>query len=89
MSGSRHFPPNRGVQWPNTVGSTLWGMTSGAAVVLYIVLRLAEIAPAFCQPCKWRGRHCRVYGSPDMACPSGGEARGGPGPFWTKYRCAS
>jgi len=22
------------------------------------------------------------------ACPSGGEARGGPGPLWTKYRCA-
>ena len=48
--GSRRFPPNRGVQWPNTVGSTLWGMASGAAVVLDIVLGLAEIAPAFCQP---------------------------------------
>ena len=48
--GSRCFPPNCGVQWPNTVGSTLWGMASGAAVVLDIVLGLAEIAPAFCQP---------------------------------------
>ena len=43
--GSRCFPPNRGVQWPNTVGSTLWGMTSGMAVVLDIVLGLAKIAP--------------------------------------------
>ena len=48
--GSRHFPPNRGVQWSNTVGSTLWGMASGVAVVLDIVLGPAEIAPASCQP---------------------------------------
>ena len=34
----------------NTVESTLWGMASGAAVVLDIVLGLAEIAPVFCQP---------------------------------------
>ena len=47
--GSRGFPPNRGVLWPNIVGSTLWGMASGVAVVLDIVLGLAEIAPAFCQ----------------------------------------
>ena len=39
-----------GVQWLNTVGSTLWGMASGVAVVLDIVLGLAEIAPASCQP---------------------------------------
>ena len=30
-------PRIAGVQWSNTVGSTLWGMASGAAVVLDIV----------------------------------------------------
>ena len=53
MSGGMEvvvFPPNHGVQWPNTIGSTLWGMASGATVVLDIVLGLVEIAPAFCQP---------------------------------------
>ena len=40
------FPRIAGVQWSNTVGSTLWGMASGVAVVLRIVLGLAEIAPA-------------------------------------------
>ena len=44
------FPRIAGVQWSNTVGSTLWGMASGVAVVLDIVLGLAEIAPASCQP---------------------------------------
>ena len=39
-----------GVQWSNTVGSTLWGMASGVMVVLGIVLDLAEIAPMSCQP---------------------------------------
>ena len=44
------FPRIAGVQWSNTVGSTLWGMASGVAVILDIVLGLAEIAPASCQP---------------------------------------
>ena len=44
------FPLIAGVQWSNTVGSTLWGMASGVVVVLAIVLDLAEIAPASCQP---------------------------------------
>ena len=44
------LPRIAGVQWLDTVGSTLWGMASGAAVVLDIVLGLAEIAPGFCQP---------------------------------------
>ena len=35
-----------GVQWSNTVGSTLWGMALGVVVVLV----LAEIAPTSCQP---------------------------------------
>ena len=34
------------VQWSSTVGSTLWGMAPGVAVVLGIVLGLVEIAPA-------------------------------------------
>ena len=38
------------IQWSNTVGSTLWGMASGVAVVLDIVLGPAEITPASCQP---------------------------------------
>ena len=44
------FPRIAGVQWSNTVGSTLWGMASGVAIVLGIVLDLAEIAPASSQP---------------------------------------
>ena len=44
------FPRIAVVQWSNTIGSTLWGMASGLAVVLDIVLGLAEIAPASCQP---------------------------------------
>ena len=43
------FPPNRGVQWSDTVESTLWGMATGEAVVLDIVLRPTEIAPVSCQ----------------------------------------
>ena len=43
---SSSFPRIVGVQWSSTVGSTLWGMASGVAVVL----GLAEIAPASCQP---------------------------------------
>ena len=44
------FPRIACVQWSNTVRSTLWGMTSGMVVVLGVVLDLAEIAPASCQP---------------------------------------
>ena len=36
------FPESGGVQWQNTVESTLWGMALGVAVVL----GPAEIAPA-------------------------------------------
>ena len=43
---SSSFPRIAGVLWSGTVGSTLWGMASGVAVVLGIVLGLAEIAPA-------------------------------------------
>ena len=43
---SSSSPRIAGVQWSSTVGSTLWGMASGVAVVLAIVLGLAEIAPA-------------------------------------------
>ena len=34
------------VQWSSTVENTLWGMAPGVAVVLGVVLGLAEIAPA-------------------------------------------
>ena len=61
------FPPNRGVQWSDTVESTLWGMATGEAVVLDIVLRPANIAPVSCQPCKWHGRRYRMYCPPDVA----------------------
>ena len=44
------FPRIAGVQWSNTVGSTLWGMASGMVVVMGIVLDFAGIAPASCQP---------------------------------------
>jgi len=47
---SSSFPRIAGVQWSNTVGSTLRDMASGVAVVLGIVLGLADIAPASCQP---------------------------------------
>ena len=43
---SSSFPRIAGVQWSSTVESTLWGMASGVAVVLGIVLGLTEIAPA-------------------------------------------
>ena len=43
---SSSFPRIAGVLWSGTVGSTLWGMASGVAVVL----GLAEITPASCQP---------------------------------------
>ena len=44
------FPRVVGVQWSNTVESSLWGMALGLAIVLAIVLGLAEIVPASCQP---------------------------------------
>ena len=44
------FPRIVEVQWSNTVGSTLWSMASGVAVVLGIVLSPAEITPASYQP---------------------------------------
>ena len=43
---SSSSPRITGVQWSSTVGSTLWGMAPGVAVVLGIILVLAEIAPA-------------------------------------------
>ena len=43
---SSSSPQIAGVQWSSTVGSTLWGMAPGVAVILGIVLGLARIAPA-------------------------------------------
>ena len=42
---SSSSPQIAGVQWLSTVESTLWSMTSGMAVVLGVVIGLAEIAP--------------------------------------------
>ena len=47
---SLSFPRIAGVQWSSTEGSTLWGMASGVAVILDVVLGPAEIAPVSCQP---------------------------------------
>ena len=47
--GSRCFPPNRGVRWSDTVESTLWGMATGEAVIMDIILRPTEVAPVSCQ----------------------------------------
>ena len=51
------FPRIAGVQWSSTVGSTLWGMAPGVAVILGIVFGLAEITPASWQLqwAAWRG----------------------------------
>ena len=91
---SSFSPRVAGVQQSSTVGSTLWGMASGVAVVLGVVLDLAEIAPASCQP-------QQAYSPPDaawwrsvgptgkgLACSSSNGARGDPGPPWTKCRRA-
>ena len=43
------LPRIAGVQWSDTVRSTLWGVASGVVVVLDVVHGLAEIAPASCQ----------------------------------------
>ena len=94
------FPQTAGVQWSNTVGSTLWVMASGVVVVLGIVLGLAEIAPASCQPqqAAWsslqgvRSSGCVVVAfrgpcrprSCIHMCASGSGARGGPKPPWAE-----
>ena len=53
---SSSSPRIAGAQWSSTVESTLWGMAPGVAVVLGIVLGLAEITPAFwrLQRAAWR-----------------------------------
>ena len=42
---SSSLPRIAGVQWSSTVGSTLWSMAPGVAVILGIVLSLVEITP--------------------------------------------
>ena len=54
------FPQIAGVQWSNTVGSTLWGVASGVAVVLDVVRGLAVITPVSCQPHSVRSSRCGV-----------------------------
>ena len=57
---SSSSPESRGCSGRITVGSILWGMASGVAVVLDIVLGPAEIAPASCQPLQaaWSSLMC-------------------------------
>ena len=64
---SSSSPRIAGVQWSSTVGSTLWAMASGVAVVLGIVLGLAEITPRPDSPSRRRGHRCRVYRLPGVA----------------------
>ena len=47
---SSFSPRIAGVQWSDTIESTLWGMATGIAVVLDIVLHPAEITLVSCQP---------------------------------------
>ena len=49
-----------GVQWSSTVGSTLWGMAPGVAIILGIVLGLAEITLTSCGSSGQRGGVLRV-----------------------------
>ena len=97
---SSFSPRIAGVQWSSTVGSTLWGMAPGVAVVLGIVLGPAEIAPASWRlqraawsllwevPSSRRGvaafRGSYRLGSCIHMCASGSGARGGPGPPWAE-----
>ena len=77
---SSSSPRIAGVQSSSTIESTLWGMTSGMAVILGIVLGLAEIAPASYQLQRvawWRSAGPTGQG---LACTSGNGARGGPIP---------
>ena len=94
---SSYFPRIAGVQWSSTVGSTLWGMASGVAIVLGIVLVLWRSRRRPASPSRGRGRRCRVYrlsrcgvaafrgpcrpGSCIYMCASGSGARDGPGPL--------
>ena len=62
------FPRIAGVQWSDTVGSTLWGMAAGVAVVLDIVLGAAKIAPVVLPaPSSGMVAAYQVYCPPDMA----------------------
>ena len=56
-----------GVQWLSTVESTLWGMASGVAVILGIVLVLQRSRWRPACPSSQRGRRYRVYSPPDVA----------------------
>ena len=43
---SSSSPRIAGAQWSSTVESILWGMASGVAVILGVILGLVEIVPA-------------------------------------------
>ena len=62
------FPQIAGVQWSDTVVSTLWGMATCVAVVLDIVLGAAKIAPVVLPaPASGMVAAYQVYCPPDMA----------------------
>ena len=64
---SSSFPRIAGVQWSSTVGSILWGMASGVAVILGIVLVLRRSRRRPACPSSQRGHRCWVYSSPNVA----------------------
>ena len=64
---SSSFPRIAGVQWSSTVGSTLWGMASGVAVILASSSALRRSRRRPDSPSRRCGRRCRVYHLPDVA----------------------
>jgi hypothetical protein len=84
---SSSSPRIAGVQWSSTVGNALWGMAPGVAVVLGIVLGLAETAPASWRlqwaacsllwevPSSWRGVAAFRGSYRPRSCPGQGRSR--------------
>ena len=58
---SSSSPRIAGMQWSSTVGSTLWDMAPGVAVVLASSLALRRSRQRPDSPSRRRGRRCRVY----------------------------
>ena len=67
-------PRIAGVQWSDTVGSTLWGMAACVVVVLNIVLGPAKIAPVVLPPAGGvvvAGVWSSIYGAVAFSGPCG------------------
>ena len=71
------FPRVVGVQWSNTVESTLWGMALGVAIVLATPVGGVVVAVGRTALQMWRSVG---PAGQDLVYSSGGGARGGPGP---------